>query len=264
MNLVVGYVPYLNMSPFHIGFGPESVRLESHSVDFRTFSPKALGIEAEKGSLDAGAFSLVDSWRLKGFEPLGSFGIGMKGPARSVLFFSRMPISEFAGMAAVTDETATSVRLLQVLLEKRYGNKNIRYGRVASRLLFDGSSEGLLLIGNEGLKAQREGIRGLPFVSDLGSEWIDWQGTPFAFARWMVKRSLPQDIKDLLYRTLKNSLVSAQTIKPVALSKVADRNGFLAEDVRKYWDAFDFNLTPSHDHSIAEFKRLTGDLCLSA
>lgn len=264
MNLVVGYIPYLNMEPFHQHFGPECMEVSGHHIDFRPLSPKALGLEAEKGLIDAGALSLVDSLRLPAYEPLGNFGIGMRGPAESVLFFSKMPMAEFSGAVSVTDETATSVRLLQILLEKRYGRAVLQYGRISSALLYDGTTEGLLLIGDEALKARAQGIRGLPFVSDLGSEWIDWKGTPFAFARWMVKVGLGEELKTILSRYLENSLNSIEILKDHRMNSVIARHGLLADDVRKYWQAFEFRLTPAHDQSVQEFRRLSEDLCLTA
>src|SRR5437763_10284124 len=121
MKLRIGYIPYLNMVPFHQGFGPEGLKANPFELEFKEMSPRALGLEAEAGKLDAGAMSLVDSFRLADrFEPLGDFGIGVKRAAGSVLLFSKKPLSDLEGLCAVTDETSTSVRLLQVLLEKRY------------------------------------------------------------------------------------------------------------------------------------------------
>src|SRR4051812_23925186 len=122
MKTIVGHVPYLNMVPFHQGFGPEPVRLEGESFEFRTLSPSDLGRAAEDGEIQAGALSLVDLFRLSDtFRPLGDLGIGVKQAAQSVLVFSRKPLDQLDGICAVTDETSTSVRLLQVLMDKRYG-----------------------------------------------------------------------------------------------------------------------------------------------
>ena len=57
-------------------------------------------------------------------------------------------------------------------------------------MLFDGSADALLLIGDEALQAKKEGVQGFPIVTDLGEEWFEWQGTPFVFARWVVRKSL--------------------------------------------------------------------------
>src|SRR5260221_3489989 len=205
MSIRVGYIPYLNMAPFHQGFGPAPLEIEGQRFEFHSMSPRVLGLEAEKGTIDAGALSLVDGLKLsETFEPLGPFGIGLKRPALSVLLFSKKPISELQGLCAVTDETSTSFRLLRVLLEVRYAHQSMKYGRIASSMLFDGEADALLLIGDEALKAKKEGIRGLPIVTDLGEEWYSWQASPFVFARWSVRKSIRSEVKALILKLIQN------------------------------------------------------------
>ena len=75
MILRVGYIPYLNMAPFHNGFGPAAFEKDGVRYEFPVCTPRTLGIEAEQGRVDAGALSLVDSLRLSAsFEPLGALG----------------------------------------------------------------------------------------------------------------------------------------------------------------------------------------------
>src|SRR5712691_3189057 len=128
MTVRVGYIPYLNMAPFHQGFGPEPVEADGHRFEFLPMSPRQLGLEADKGEVDAGAMSLVDYLRLSpSYVPVGSFGLGVKREALSVLVFSRKPLASLEGVCSVSDETSTSFRLLQVLLEARYGRSGICY-----------------------------------------------------------------------------------------------------------------------------------------
>lgn len=242
MILRIGYIPYLNMVPFHQGFGPHPVTIDGVRFEFATMSPNAMGKEAEKGAIDAGALSLVDALRLSDtYEPLGTFGIGLKRPALSVLLFSKKPMAELSGFCAVTDETSTSFRLLQTLLEGRYGIRGIQFGRVQSLALFDGQADALLLIGDEALKAKKAGVPGLPVVTDLGREWYDWQGLPFVFARWCVKKTLDKRLKSLISRCIQNSLYS-------------NKSGTI--DDLAYWNGFVYKLTGEHEKSIARFSGL--------
>ncbi len=250
MIVRVGYIPYLNMAPFHQGFGPEPLEAGGHRFEFLPMSPRTLGLEAEKGNVDAGAMSLVDCLRLgASYEALGSFGIGLKRDAQSVLVFSKKPLSDFDGMCAVTDETATSVRLLQVILEARYRRPGVHYGRIPSSMLFDGDADALLLIGDEALKARKEGIRGFPVMTDLGEEWYSWQKLPFVFARWMVRKGLERNIKVIIERYVKNSLKSIR----IGTKEQMD-----------YWEGFAYELAPEHDRSIAAFAKLLEKICLTA
>jgi chorismate dehydratase len=264
LNLTVGYIPYLNMVPFHQGFVPAPMKDGDVTVQFRQLSPRILGVEAESGRIDAGALSLVDAFRLADrFEPLGDFGIGVKRAAGSVLLFSKRPLAELEGICAVTDETSTSVRLLQVLLEKRYQREGVTYGRVASGEMYDGSAEALLLIGDEALRAKREGIRELPVVTDLATEWYAWQGTPFVFARWMARKNLPEAAKSMLERNLINSLKSMILSTQDILYNEGNSRSLAPAEVKAYWDGFLLELSPAHKQAIDSFKELLESICLN-
>lgn len=258
MNIRVGRIPYLNMVPFHQGFGPKPMEVGQRRFEFKSLSPRALGIEAEGGSIDAGALSLVDAIRLEPhFESLGNFGIGVRRAANSVLLFSKSDFPSVRGEIAVTDETSTSVQLLQVLLEKRHGAEGIHYGRIASSTLYDGTADALLLIGDEALKARQEGIKGLPVVTDLGEEWFQWQGIPFVFARWMVRQALRQDVKDAIETCLDKSLAAIELSDSEPAKTEASFRGMTPEAVSAYWRGFVYRLTPEHLRSIELFKTLT-------
>lgn len=238
----VGYIPYLNMAPFHQGFGPEALESNGIRFEFPVCSPRMLGLEAEAGRIDAGAFSLVDSLRLsETFEPVGSYGIGVKGAAQSVLVFSKQPFAQISGVVAVTDETATSIRLLEMLLTDRYGQKNLHFGRIASSLMFDGEAEAVLLIGDDALRTKKTGLKGLPYVTDLGQEWLAWKKTPFVFARWMVRKALDIKVKHELSQVIEKSLNS---------NFISTFN----EQYFAYISGFCYRLTSAHEQSIDTFK----------
>jgi len=263
MNIRVGYIPYLNMVPFHHGFGPAPIEAQGRRFEFLPMSPHALGLEAEKGTIDAGAMSLVDSLRLSThYEPVGTFGIGMRRAAQSVLLFSRQEIHCLQGMCAITDETSTSFRLLQLLLEVHYGLTGIRYGRIVSSALFDGDAEALLLIGDEALRAKKEGIKGMPFVTDLGEEWVQWQGVPFVFARWMVRSGLRQEVKDIIEGSLQKSLQLNGVNRIRFAEEEAPKRDMTTGDVIRYWNGFVYELTPDHQRSIQIFSELLEKACL--
>lgn len=246
----VGYIPYLNMVPFHQGFGPQPADLQGQYFEFVTMTPRVLGEEARKGNIDAGALSLVDALALADqFEPVGPFGIGLKRKALSVLLFSKKPIADIAGPIAVTDETSTSVKLLQVLLESRYGKAGLVMTTSPTPLVMDAASDAVLLIGDEALKARKQGIPGLPVVTDLGEEWFRWQATPFLFARWMVKKSVDRKVKAVIAQSIQNSLY-------------ANKTG--TADQIAYWQGFQYKIRPEHERSAAKFASLLDKVCLTA
>jgi chorismate dehydratase len=261
-TLQIGYIPYLNMIPFHQGFGPETIERGLFRFQFQMMSPRALGLEAAKGAIDAGALSLVDGFQVVNqYEPLGRYGIGVKKAANSVLLFSKKPLQELAGaMIAVTDETSTSYRLLQLLLEQRHRLTGVRYGRIASIELYDGSADAVLLIGDEALEIKRKGVKGLPIVTDLGEAWHIWQGIPFVFARWMVKKTVPKEVKVLINEMLEKSLSTTEKKSRDESSRLDLRAGAVGT-AAAYWDGFVYRLTDAHLEAIERFSSLLKQAC---
>jgi chorismate dehydratase len=157
---------------------------------------------AEEGRVDAGVIPVVDAWRLKDtFEPVGSLGIAVKRRAMSVLLFSKRPWNDLENAPiGLTDDSSTSARLLQVLLNQRDGRAmNFRTG-------FHPTDEARLVIGDAALIPEPGFLRDFPMVIDLGEEWARWQGMPFVFARWMVRRSINDNWKNQLEDALENAL----------------------------------------------------------
>lgn len=263
MNVRVGFIPYLNMAPFHHAFGPEPMEAQGRRFEFLTMSPHALGLEAERGAIDAGALSLVDWLRFSTrYEPIGLYGVGAQPSAQSVLLFSNRAMADLKGMCAVTDDTSTSFRLLQLLLEVRYGLSGIHYGRIASRVLFDGDADALLLIGDDALRAKKKGMKGLPFVTDLGEEWFRWQGFPFVFARWVVRGGLHQDVKDRVESAIQGSL-AMDAVGRIKFAQIeGPKRQMSVAEVLHYWSGFAYRITPEHQRSIDIFSGLLEKACL--
>ena len=91
----------------------------------------------------------------------------------------------------VTDGTATSVRLLELLLEKKYGVK-AHFKRLHGGVNDLSGFDAVLLIGDEALQRKKTGLDGFELVFDLAKEWYDWQKLPFVFAVWAAQdRSHP-------------------------------------------------------------------------
>ena len=174
----LGRIPYLNTEPF---FADDAVRTAARTAPPRLMIDLALDGEVEIAPLPAvAAFDHPGA-----FEPVGGFGIAVEDDAKSVLLYTRHPVRELTGRAiGVTDETATSVRLLRVLLHERFDVQAYRFESLDAR------ADGYLVIGD---RALRDGPPGdaLPHVIDLAAEWHAWTGLPFVFAYWMARRDTP-------------------------------------------------------------------------
>lgn len=108
----------------------------------------------------------------------------------------------------ITGETSTSFRLLRLLLEARYGVKDALYERLdlgAAATSLD-RLDAALVIGDLALRWKHRPPEGLFLAMDLASGWHEWQGLPFVFARWGVRRDLPAELKLWLGRFLEDAL----------------------------------------------------------
>lgn len=238
--LRVGRIPYLNCEPFYYAL-PHPTGL--------VLPPRAIGEAARRGQIDAAPFSLVDAWQLAdAFAPL-AFGIGVREVARSVLLFSRRPLSRLDGATiAVTAETSTSVLLLRVLLALRYG--------VTPRAWVgpEADADARLLIGDEALRARGRLDAIYPHRVDLGLEWRAWMGLPFVFARWAVRRDCPPEEVEAFLQALGEALDRGLA----SLGEIAGRRrelGLSPDEVAEYLRGFSYRLGPDEDRAETEFRR---------
>lgn len=196
---VVGKIPYLNSAPFYAHF-------EQRRFKVLPISPRRMGVLSRKGQIDAGLFSLADFLgQRETLEPL-RYGIATRDQVKSVLLFSNHGWLDLDGKTiGVTDDTATSILLLQLLLEKRYGVR-ATLKRMHSGVNDHHHFDAVLLIGDAALRHAKRGLAGFDIVYDLAKEWYEWQKLPFVFAVWAVKKSMAQEEKNELNEIIAHSL----------------------------------------------------------
>ncbi len=179
----LGRIPYLNTEPF---FADDEVRANA-VVEV----PSRMIDLARLGAVDIAPLPVVAAFDHPDlFHPVGGLGIAAAGAARSVLLRSRVPIDQLSGASiGVIDETATSVRLLKVLLQFRFDISRTTF------VALDQPADAILLIGDKALLSRRD-LHTHPHELDLAAEWRAWTGLPFVFASWMAHRDVPPDACD--------------------------------------------------------------------
>jgi chorismate dehydratase len=244
--LHVGQIPYLNcLLFFHALEGKTDVRLSP-------LVPSALSGAAANGGVDAGPVPLVSTWEIEAqYTPLDDFCIATIDHARSVLFLSKVPFDRLDGAAiGITDQTSTSVRLLQLMLAQVWRVRPARF-----TALDPATNDAFLLIGDEALR-HRRGTDLHPHVADLGTVWRKWTGLPFVFARWMVRKDLPDPERRRLCSMLEESMASGW---PLLQEIAAGRAGELhmtVDEVREYLQGFRFRMTGAEREAMARFREL--------
>ena len=239
-------------------------------------APRALGQAAEQGEVDAGLMSIVDTFRNPQFEPLGDLGIALYGAAHSVLLFSSKPVQKLNGATiGITGETSTSYPLLRLLLNGYFGVNPAAYVRRPNGP--EVSDDALLLIGDSALRraarsGQEPGLRDYtagileleasrfeePYrhVLDLSAAWREWQGRPFVFARWMVRREVAREDRITLLGALLSSFdANMRRLEKLAADN-ADRAGISADAAYAYLMGFIYRFGDHGEEAIEIFREL--------
>jgi len=242
----IGRISYLNTEPFFYRWPSRP------DMQLIAGTPRELALAAQDGQVDCAPLPLVECWRLeKDFEPLGDGGIAVREAAGSVLLFSKKKIRDLGGsIIGVTEETSTSVILLDVLLRVRHGiQATLRRG-------FLPDDHARLLIGDSALRDREKGLPGYPLIYDLGREWVTWQGRPFVFAQWVVRKSCSQETKRLLQETCASSL--RQGVE--AVQEIADfwssRLSLSPPLLRDYLHGFSYELREPEREAMIFFRSL--------
>jgi chorismate dehydratase len=233
----VGTLPYLNSEPFFACL---------EGVDPVSMVPRALGAVMLRGELDAGLLSLADALALGSAVDRLPFGIATPGATGSVHVRSHRPLEALHGATiGVTGETSTSVRLLRMLLEQRYGVKDVRWTTLHA------DADAVLLIGDEALRQRGRPSR-FACCTDLGAEWAEWTGLPAVFASWVIRRKL----SDATRATLTAAIDVALTRGLATLEVIAARRrdtGISEAEVVDYLRNFIYRFGPAEARAIDEF-----------
>ncbi len=215
-----------------------------------------MGELAKKEQIEAGPFSLMDFFSNTDTLELMNYCIATRDQVKSVMLFSKEGWTGLEGKTiGITDDTATSVRLLQVLLAKKY-NVNARFERMHAGVNTHNTFDAVLLIGDEALRRNKYGLPGFELVFDLAKEWYDWQKLPFVFAVWAQRKSLSAERKSELHHILARSLERAETELDAVGTVHGGRIGLTAKETQEYLEGFNYHLGEREREAIAIFKEL--------
>ncbi len=250
---VVGKIPYLNSVPFYADFAPGEFKV-------LPVVPRRMGMLAERGELESGLFSLMDYVRIEDNFELMPWCIATRDQVKSVMLFSKGGWRDLEGRTiGIIDDTATSVRLLDVLLKKRY-SVNARFERLHAGVNDYSAYDAVLLIGDEALRRNAFGLPGFELVFDLASEWYAWQKLPFVFAVWAVDRSLPQERRQKLSDAIGRSLASNAGDFIPAAGWYGRAIGLTDQQTQQYLEGFNFSLGEREREAMKIFRSLVAEL----
>ncbi|MDO8722118.1 MAG: aminofutalosine synthase MqnE [Syntrophales bacterium] len=246
---VIGKIPYLNSVPFYEYF-------EKGEFKILPVTPRHMGALSRKGQVAAAPFSLMDYFAQGDSLELMSCCIAARDQIRSIMLFAR---EDWSGLAekniGITDETATSVKLLQVLLKKKYGLR-ANFMRLRPGVNDYSAFAAVLFIGDEALRRKKYGLPGFDFVYDLAKEWYDWQKLPFVFAVWAQKKSLPAAQKLELQQALQKSLRRAEKGLDSLACLHGKQIGLSPLETKEYLEGIIYHLGKREMKAISVFRKL--------
>ena len=246
---VIGQIPYLNSVPFYYHF--EKRQFKAFPV-----SPRRMGVLSRNDQIDAGLFSLADYLGQKDILTPLPYCIATRDQVKSVMLFSNHGWQELKDkVIGIIDDTATSVRLLRVLLERKYGVK-AELKRLHSGINNYEGLDAVLLIGDEALRHQKMGLDRFELVYDLATEWYEWQKLPFVFAVWAVRKALPPESRDDLASLIQDSLQRGEVELERISQMHAGRIGLTPSEATEYLQGFNYRMGEREWQAIEVFENL--------
>lgn len=240
--LDVGLMPYLNSAVFYKRMAPGAANLVE-------YTPREMALAVERGDLAAGPLPVAEWFRMgEMLTPIGDLCVATRQSSVSILLFGvRMPEEMEGARIAVTEQTATSVQLLRVLLNELWG---VEPDALVTR---DEPHDAILLIGDEALR-NRSGIDDFPFVHDLGEAWHEMTGLPFVYARWLARADTDTVALDVFADALGKSLDRGLREIDEITADGWPSAEMAPEEARSYVDQFIYRMGDREHESLALFR----------
>ena len=189
-TLRISAISFLNTAPLMWDF--EHDPTEEHLSNFEiTYTvPSACAKALKDGAADIGIIPAFTYAEIPNLVIIPDVAIAARGPVRSILLISKVPIE---GIRTVATDTSsrTSVALTQVIFGKWFGGKRqlVPMDPDLPRMLEH--ADAALLIGDAALLAKTAGYH----VYDLAELWEEHTGKPFVFAVWAVRDQALREAK---------------------------------------------------------------------
>lgn len=269
MSYNIGLIDYLNTMPFHYDLAE---RLADVDVHFERGVPSQMNHALANGDIDLAPISAIEAARhAADWVVLPNLSIASLGAVKTVLLFSwAADMSDLDGQSiALTDHSATSVALLKILCRERYNiNPNfvVTKQHLPSMLA---EHQGALVIGDDALvEATRHRALSspngwdLPYIYDLGDEWLKMTGLPFTFSVWAARKErapllAEAGIFDALYASTEHGLT--EEAREHLANAYGARLGLPAGVCRRYLRDLRYHLTEDDLAGLKMFLELSVD-----
>lgn len=257
----VGAISFVNTVPIYSDYVPSS------DVELVYDVPARLNEKVLKGELDVSPVSsacyLRNRDRLVLLEDLS---VSSPGAVESVIFISRQPLGPElldSGSISVPDDSETSIALLAFLLKEFTGEdlsswfQSYQAADYRQALQNTGNA---LIIGDNALMIQNEGLPEGCYRYDLSSLWKERTGLPFVFAVWVADRQWaernPGELSKINteLRDARNRFFEDTSIFEAGMAKARERSHLPASTLERYYrQCLNYTLGTEHLTSLELF-----------
>jgi chorismate dehydratase len=236
--LRISAISFLNTVPLMWDFehDPTPELVQNFRVDYTV--PSKCAVQLSEGVADIGIVPVITTATIPGLVIVPDVSISAKGPVRSILLVSKVPLEDVKTVAADTS-SRTSVAMAQILFTKFFGGPRelVPMDPDLGRMLT--VCDAALLIGDAALTAITTGYH----VYDLAEVWLQKTGTAFVFAVWAVRKAAlvdadpDLDVAGIFRRSRDHGLLPenllgiARDWAPKLGMKVADVEAYLRDNI---------------------------------
>jgi chorismate dehydratase len=253
----LGHIDYSNCVPVH------ALLLDATPPDIRLVRgvPAALNRALAAGEIDVAPCSSIEYARhADQYRVLPGLAIGSDGPVHSIIVDAPAPLEALDGaVIAVPTASATSVVLLRTLVELRH-RLRVRLEWYEQRDDADplrSGADAALRIGDVAL---RHSVSAGRCAIDLGLEWRDWTGLPFAFAVWQVGPRLDENEIRRISALLQQSRQWFGERRAAQARVWGAHYGLEPERLLDYWSSLRFDLDARMLQGLLHFYELAARL----
>ena len=145
--------------------------------------PSRLADDLADGRLDVALIPSIEFFQDPAYTIVSNACIACRGPVLSVKLFSRKAPDQVKTLA-LDEGSRTSVALVQILLQQRFGISPQLESLPLGADVDDSQADAVLVIGDRAIHTP---LGQFYAVWDLGEEWCQWADLPFVFAMWVAR-----------------------------------------------------------------------------
>ncbi|REJ20676.1 MAG: ABC transporter substrate-binding protein [Paenibacillaceae bacterium] len=200
-EITVGRIDYANIWPIFDRFEECLAETGVRNVRVAKGVPATLNRALSEGTIDIAAISsFAYGQRFDEYELLPELSVSADGEVMSVLLFLKRPLEEaLRGRIAVTTASATSVNLLRIVMQGRYGRCPELIAMEPDLEAMLERADGALLIGDPAIRASWRPGPGIE-VLDAARMWKEWTGLGMTFAVFAVRREAAREAPETVRR----------------------------------------------------------------